>query len=81
MLQLIDDAVELDLLAGVLLPLLRPRRQHDFELFSLGAVEQHLHVLLGQILEGRIEAESVVCGETIAEAGRPNYRGYCSSRP
>ena len=57
MLQLIDDAVELDLLAGVLLPELRLRRQQDLELLPLGAVEEHLHVLLGQILEGRIEAE------------------------
>ena len=51
--------------------MLRPRRQEDFELFPLGAVKQHLHVLLGQILEGRIEAESVVCGETIQNPAAP----------
>ena len=37
MLQLVHDAIELHLFAGVLLALLRPRRHEDFELLSLGA--------------------------------------------
>ena len=67
MLQLIHDSVKFYFFADVLMPEFRPRRQSDFELLPLGAVEEHLDVSLGQILERCVEAESVMCGEAVEE--------------
>src|SRR5688572_4664228 len=65
MLELIDDAGKLDLLAGVLLAILGARRHEHFELLPLGAVEQDVHVLLSQVFEGRVQTEAAMRGETV----------------
>src|SRR5215831_13252014 len=70
-LQLVDDALKLDFLAGVLLAHLGLGGQYHFELLSLGAVEEDLHVLFGQVLEGRIEAKTVMGSEAVKQAAAP----------
>ena len=66
-LQLRDDPVELDLFAGVLLPLFRPRRQEDFELLPLRPVKQNLNVL-SQFLVRNVEAN---CSGRAVQQPRP----------
>ena len=71
MLELIDDSVELDLLTGVLVADFCPGRQQDLELLALGAIKKDLDVALSQILEGYIEAELKMSGETMEEPAPP----------
>ncbi len=46
-------------------------RHQNFELFALGAVEQELDVLFGQVLKGRIEAESVMGRQAVEHSAAP----------
>src|SRR5262245_33690690 len=55
----------------MLLAQLGLRGQYDFELLSLGAVEKDLHVLLRQILKGRVKAEAIVRREAMEHAAAP----------